>query len=572
MNKNKKKQLKCYSVYTRQLLLRYAMLSGTVMLALCGIIFAFNYWYTTPYTNQAYHQSIVNAATTIYLAYDAEIVNLSCDSSIVDAATGGDGAAAKALLRSALSDQAVGFHYTLVNSDHEIVLTDLYPVNESLFFESIDTIWMFQTLAQTPTQSANSISRAGYSYGQECIYQFGAAILDGADVVGYLVLDLVQRDVDALVQDRPISDMVVVDRYQNIIYTTFPTKLFYTDTDGGVKWNSDWVSRTEVEIEGEAQYCSRTPGDAFGRPDILFYSLTSTKLLLVSAKYAATISCLFALFYLLGAYILANSVSKRSLKPLQELVSSIESWDESDYLSNVLPPQEYDEYQSICNSFNAMIAQTNDLLETNKQLNDSNYQMELRNIQALFNPHFVFNMMETIRSMALKDANAASDTIVSFSRILRYSLNYGQPMVTLSTDLKYIEDYLKLQKLRLGNRLLYSISVTPLANDMEIPKLFLQPLVENAIIHNAEQVQQIRLEIIGRLTQEELRLCVIDNGVGIPPEVVAQVQAQSPIQSSIGLGYVDRILQLHYGYGLELEALSDGGTKVTIRIPRKDCL
>ena len=136
-------------------------------------------------------------------------------------------------------------------------------------------------------------------------------------------------------------------------------------------------------------------------------------------------------------------------------------------------------------------------------------------------PHFAFNVMEGLRYEILFDPKKASELAVSFARLMRYSIHRGEGDVSLETDLQYVKDYLALQKMRFGERLSYDIAMDPLLYDCQIPKLLLQPVVENSIVHGMENVRAIHINITGKREEDMLVLSVVDNGAGISPEKMA---------------------------------------------------
>lgn len=568
MSGSKKGAVRSYRSYLRNTFLRYTIAAILLMMALFVALILWVYRYAVEYENRSYNEQVVAAMADIYTAYDKGSRELADEPALLRAAKGGSTIEAERLLRSFGDAQQVRCYYTLLDLERNPICSNFYANNLNKCANSMDTSMLLDRVEASPEKKANGISRAGYSNGQEAIYQFDAAICENGKVRGYLVLELQRRAVLDLLATRPVSEVVMVDRYQSIIYTTMSTDGFYTDAYGTAKWNQDWNSRTEVVVNHKLYYATRTIGESFGRPDIICYTLSSATILMQGIRYGLIFIAAVGILLFLGMLALSDWAAEKSLGALDGLIHSTANWRDGD-MDFRIPAQPFSEYQSICDSFNEMMDRVQTLIQKNKELNDSNYQMELRNMEALFNPHFVFNILETIKYMILIDNNAATRMVVSFARLLRYSLNYGQTMVPLCTDLEYIEDYLGLQKQRFGNRLSYHIDIAEQLLSCTIPKLLLQPLVENAIIHNAEHVAEMKVEITGRRNGQCMVLTVSDNGRGLSDEALLNLYRNMEEGKSIGLYYVDRTLRLRYGepYRLQLQTSESGGICAVVMIP-----
>jgi two-component system sensor histidine kinase YesM len=192
------------------------------------------------------------------------------------------------------------------------------------------------------------------------------------------------------------------------------------------------------------------------------------------------------------------------------------------------------------------------------------------------NPHFLFNVLETIRMKAHTNGeNEIANTVKSLGQLLRHNLEMGQEPVSLADEIMVVRKYLDIQRFRFGDKIDYNLPPPEETNDCSILPMILQPVVENAIIHGLENklgkgTVTVRLEK-GR---KHLRLTVSDDGIGIELEKLQQLMRSlnEPDDESnhhIGLRNVHQRLQLHYGseFGLAIESEPREGTKVTIHFP-----
>jgi LytS/YehU family sensor histidine kinase len=166
---------------------------------------------------------------------------------------------------------------------------------------------------------------------------------------------------------------------------------------------------------------------------------------------------------------------------------------------------------------------------------------ELAAVSSKLNPHFLFNTLNTLLMLTRKDAAAAEQALLAFARLMRYSLDSTrQQRVALGDELDFVRDYLRLETLRLGDRLQVDWQLDPALDDEALPPLSLQPLVENAVLHGiAPQRQGGCVSIATRRDGEQLLLRVADNGPGCdwPP-------ADRP--SGVGLSALQRRFELDY--------------------------
>ncbi|MGL9912016.1 sensor histidine kinase [Enterococcus sp. DIV0213h] len=205
-------------------------------------------------------------------------------------------------------------------------------------------------------------------------------------------------------------------------------------------------------------------------------------------------------------------------------------------------------------------------------------QMEFNILAGQINPHFLFNTLETIRMMALTSGN--SDVVYAIkllAKSMRYTLEaHGTKRTSLEESLDAVHVYVKIQRMRFGDRVNFSYSVSNEIDQKEVQilPLLIQPLVENAISHGLEGITYpgfVRLTITK--DGHDLVIVVQDNGSGIPPEKLERLQQKIKTPSThakknIGLANVNHRVKMFYGpeYGLTIESVLGSGTQVTLRI------
>jgi two-component system LytT family sensor kinase len=198
-------------------------------------------------------------------------------------------------------------------------------------------------------------------------------------------------------------------------------------------------------------------------------------------------------------------------------------------------------------------------------------EAEIRARRAQISPHFVYNSLNAIASFVRTDPDRARDLLVEFADFTRYSFRRHGEFTTLAEELRSIERYLLLEQARFGDRLQVTLNVAPEVLPVVVPFLCIQPLVENAVRHGLEGVEQAgHLTINAHDRGHEAVIEVEDNGVGEDPEKVRRALAGDEALDSVGLGNVDARLRATFGddYGLVVETAPGACTKVIVRDPK----
>ncbi len=213
-----------------------------------------------------------------------------------------------------------------------------------------------------------------------------------------------------------------------------------------------------------------------------------------------------------------------------------------------------------------------------KELLNQQQQMEFRLLAGQVNPHFLFNTLETIRMTALKNGNKdVAQAIKLLAKSMRFTLDYqGKKISMLSDELEAVKVYVRIQKMRFGDRVNYEVSISENIDSqhVEILPLLIQPLVENAITHGLEGIDEkgtVKLKI--EKIAGDIILDVIDNGIGISEEKLEEIKERiekNDIDSTkhIGLKNINNRIKMFYGekYGLSIKSRLGSGTQVRIII------
>ena len=235
------------------------------------------------------------------------------------------------------------------------------------------------------------------------------------------------------------------------------------------------------------------------------------------------------------------------------------------------------EFEAIGNDFNEMLRGLKDQIDQNRELAENVAFSQVKQLESQFNPHFLFNTLDNIRFMAKIDANAADKMIISLSGLLRYSIKDAREEVTVREDLENLRSYLNILQIRFNKRFSYKMDVADDIMDCLIPKLMLQPLLENAVKYGFGAKEKLTVNIRGYQMQEKLIFVCEDDGAGIAEdklaEIVAGLKADENPPVHYGLFNIHRRVKLMYknngDYGLDITSRKNEGTTVRIVLPKR---
>ncbi len=282
---------------------------------------------------------------------------------------------------------------------------------------------------------------------------------------------------------------------------------------------------------------------------------------------------IFGVFYGVAIILFMIFFSVRYTDPMMKMMGVIKKVEQGDLSARTVISTN-DEVGQLGRSLNNMIGEMQNLIDRLIKEEQEKKEVELEALHAQINPHFLYNTLNTIKWMAKIQGNTSvSRAIVALIKLLRVSTNLGTDMITLREELDYVDNYVVIQKLKYNEAINMKHHIEESCLDTMMPKLILQPIVENAIIYGiSEDHKDINIDITAYRRDRELFIEITDDGPGIRTEIVETILRDKSDKnrfSKVGLNNINQRIKLYYGgeYGLSIETEMGAGTKVIVRIP-----
>lgn len=282
-----------------------------------------------------------------------------------------------------------------------------------------------------------------------------------------------------------------------------------------------------------------------------------------------------AIFITLVVLFLSYFIPQSITRPIRQLSEATDQVAKGD-LSVRTTVNAGSDVMLLSESLNTMIDKINQLLEQVKQEQIHLRDAELELLQAQINPHFLYNTLDTIVWLAeAGDQKKVVSMVGSLSKFFRTSLNQGKDIISIEEELQHVRSYLEIQQIRYQDILEYEIDVPQELGMYRIPKITIQPLVENALYHGIKNKRGLgTISITGEKAEDCFYLYVTDNGIGMGEKRLQQIKDRigqnAPDENEIyGLYNVNERIRLKFGqeYGISIKSVHMEGTQVSIRLP-----
>ncbi len=303
------------------------------------------------------------------------------------------------------------------------------------------------------------------------------------------------------------------------------------------------------------------------------------KVLYQSARQTAFTNILIGIITLVIVLIATMFISFRLTAPIKVLIANMKKVEKGEFEAD-FESLGNDEIGMLGRHFKLMITKINELIDREYKLEIENKSSQLKVLQSQINPHFLYNAFQSIGTLALQlKAVPVYSLLTSLSNIMRYSMNMKEDIVPLSAEVNHVKSYLKLQKQRFEEQLNFEFEIEKRTEEVLVPKMILQPIVENCFKHGFDQqIEKAMIIIKARIEDNhDLYISIEDNGIGISEDELECLRRElfyggsKEIQKrdTIGLKNIYDRLQIYYCNKVKMAVNSSqaGGFIVTITIP-----
>lgn len=266
-------------------------------------------------------------------------------------------------------------------------------------------------------------------------------------------------------------------------------------------------------------------------------------------------------------------VTRRTTNPLRVLVMEMSKITEGNF-NNHINLEGSSEIRKLSNSFNYMLDGLNDYVERLLEAQKKQRKAELSALQMQINPHFIYNTLASIKWLVLKgDKEKSSETINSFISLLQNTISETSETITVAQEIENLKNYVFINETRYGDNIKVNFHVLPNCNDYKIPKLILQPFIENAFFHAFTENAEGRIHVFISEKSNKLFCEIVDNGKGMNETQVSSLYSSHSSKhkhfTGIGIKNVDDRIKLLYGneYGVTIDSKINIGTTINIYLP-----
>lgn len=445
-------------------------------------------------------------------------------------------------------------------------------VNEEWYTKAVQNPDKLQIFNRPLGRNVNNV----FQYCEDDVVSVSKAIIDKTnnECIGVILVDIKVNVIKSVIENIRLGQngfVYIVDKDNKIIYSPV-NKVVYRIKDAWI--DNDKNKILVKNIKGN-QYEIMSVASPYTKwRTVGVFPIEGVERIVKNIKYS---SLVIALITLITAEMLAIFFTKSIVNPITELKGLMKRAEHGDFDVYFTPKYE-DEVGELGSAFNHMVKEIKKLIKLVQIEEKNKRKAEISILHAQIKPHFLYNTLDTIQWMAQE--HKASEVVFmvnNLSNILRIGLSSGAEVIKVRQEIEHVKSYLAIQKVRYEDKLNYEMDISEEILDLKVIKITLQPLVENAIYHGIKEKRGAGMIYIkGQIKNNKLNFVVTDNGIGIKPEKLKEINAVTKNAGSLNngsLGYgifnVNARIKLTYGgeYGLEYSSEYGIGTTVNVWHP-----
>ena len=546
-----------------RMFLKYAV-APAFLLAFAGVMITFGIWeFSTLDSAKSASDTISTEFQNVIMGYEEALITLVADNTILENPFDKD-------IQVSIFEDVYKLSNTLgykakiyiLNKDHEPILASTKELPPALSDSSLANWGIFREMNQNTGDTAYHVVQ---NTDNQCANLYiGRAMMKNGEVAGYVVFDIDSAEFRFLLTKVPFQT-IITDSY-GWIYLTNNYDF------------SDNLNRMSRQYEEQKGYINCNEKSFYKiNTDVLnkqfkVYTVCDISNQLTGFKWMGLLLTLIFIIILFSMIYGANRISVNSTKDIDLIEKAFVQVQEGN-LNSYISINSSKEFENISNAYNAMLDSLKEQIEKNKEMIAHMAFAQIKQLESQINPHFLFNTLENIRVMCKMDTAKADKMIVNLASLLRYSISNAEEDVTVRQDLQTMKHYLDIVKIRFNSRFQYKIEIDEEVMDCVIPKLLIQPLIENAIKYGFKDKEVLIVSIRGYMEAGCLKFICKDDGSGISEETLKELKytlTQPKNRTShLGLYNIHKRINLKYkgDYGVKIESKANEGTTLILTLP-----
>jgi len=398
------------------------------------------------------------------------------------------------------------------------------------------------------------------------------------EIIGYIILDLPKSTIEKTLREtNSLFDMnyMILDNNFFIMYDDLlkngTSDFFSLDFRYQLLQNKE--DMRIVPINGRSGLLCTLSSE---KNNLILLGEVPVDFIIQNNRYISFITTVMVLVSIIFCCFITVILANRITGPIKKIVRAMEKVEKGD-LNTKVTIIENDEIGYMARRFNEMVEKLKDLFQTNLEKQDRLRIAEIKFLQAQINPHFLYNTLDSIKWLAkLNGVNEISVIASKLGNLLKNSINNQDDLVTVEESLNLIDSYLSIQKIRFKDKFEVEIDIDSSIMKCLVPKLVIQPIVENSIVHGIEnKIDKGFVKITGRRENENIIFEISDDGIGISKQKLEELRSsvvEESASESIALSNINNRIKLYYGddYGIQIFSEEDKGTKVRLTMHAND--
>lgn len=412
------------------------------------------------------------------------------------------------------------------------------------------------------------VKNDSYKKGESAVaLSLAKAIVSEEECIGFVLCEMSDRNFKDLLGNSYSFDsqVVVLDGFWNEIYSSEVAK----DNELAKTLRTRRINREKISQseDGFSFYIEEIPERelffVLGREPVFTETFKNAMLLVI---------IIMAILAMVLCFFVSGLLSKILMNPIDKMTEAMSLVRQGD-LTVQMNLDRQDEFGQLSRDFDDMTYALKQYVELRSQQQQELSESNIAMMQAQLNPHFLYNTLDTIKWVAKANHIPELATLSSsLAKILRASIS-PDIFVPLSREMELIEHYIDIQKIRFSDGFSFDAEVPYELEDAIVPKLILQPMVENAIVHGLKESQNGHIFLNAYEKDKRLIIDIEDDGCGMSQDMldILNERNRDKLKGHIGFYNVDTIIRLHYGlnYGLHARNLESGGVRITVELPLK---